>query len=96
MPTGLTPITGRGRPAHRVRAGAAAMSDAALRIVLRHELFHYAARADTALDAPRWLTEGWPTSLRGHRRRRRGCGTGHDVAVGRRPRRTRATALAGL
>ena len=25
--------------------GAAAMSDAALRIVLRHELFHYAARA---------------------------------------------------
>nr|WP_238600864.1 hypothetical protein [Mycobacterium celatum] len=38
--------------------GAAAMSDSALRIVLRHELFHYAARADTALDAPRWLTEG--------------------------------------
>ena len=38
--------------------GAAAMSDAALRIVLRHELFHYAARADTAPDAPRWLTEG--------------------------------------
>ena len=38
--------------------GAAAMSDAALRIVLRHELFHYAARADTATDAPRWLTEG--------------------------------------
>jgi hypothetical protein len=38
--------------------GAAAMSDDALRIVLRHELFHYAARADTALDAPRWLTEG--------------------------------------
>jgi hypothetical protein len=38
--------------------GAAAMTDAALRIVLRHELFHYAARADTALDAPRWLTEG--------------------------------------
>ena len=28
------------------RPGAAAMSDAALRIVLRHELFHYAARAD--------------------------------------------------
>jgi hypothetical protein len=25
---------------------------------LRHELFHYAARADTAADAPRWLTEG--------------------------------------
>jgi hypothetical protein len=38
--------------------GAAAMSDSALRIVLRHELFHYAARADTAADAPRWLTEG--------------------------------------
>ena len=34
------------------------MSDAALRIVLRHELFHYAARAGTAADAPRWLTEG--------------------------------------
>ena len=26
--------------------------------VLRHELFHYAARADTAADAPTWLTEG--------------------------------------
>lgn len=38
--------------------GAAAMSDAALRIVLRHELFHFAVRADTAEDAPRWLTEG--------------------------------------
>lgn len=38
--------------------GATAMSDAALRIVLRHELFHYAVRADTAADAPRWLTEG--------------------------------------
>jgi Peptidase of plants and bacteria len=38
--------------------GAAAMSDAALRIVLRHELFHYAARSRTAPDAPRWLTEG--------------------------------------
>ena len=38
--------------------GAAAMSDAALRIVLRHELFHYAVRPDTAADAPRWLTEG--------------------------------------
>ena len=38
--------------------GAAAMSPAALRIVLRHELFHYAARPDTASDAPRWLTEG--------------------------------------
>ncbi len=38
--------------------GAAAMSDGALRIVLRHELFHYASRAETATDAPRWLTEG--------------------------------------
>src|SRR5690349_6020328 len=38
--------------------GAAAMSDAALRIVVRHELFHYASRARTAADAPRWLTEG--------------------------------------
>ncbi|OBA95020.1 peptidase [Mycobacteriaceae bacterium 1482268.1] len=38
--------------------GAAGMSDAALRIVLRHELFHFAARAQTAADAPRWLTEG--------------------------------------
>jgi hypothetical protein len=38
--------------------GAAGMSESALRIVLIHELFHYAARADTALDAPRWLTEG--------------------------------------
>jgi hypothetical protein len=38
--------------------GAAGMSEPALRIVLTHELFHYAARADTALDAPRWLTEG--------------------------------------
>lgn len=38
--------------------GAADMSEAALRIILRHELFHYAARAQTAADAPRWLTEG--------------------------------------
>lgn len=38
--------------------GAANMSEPAFRIVLTHELFHYAARADTALDAPRWLTEG--------------------------------------
>jgi hypothetical protein len=38
--------------------GAAGMSEYALRIVLTHELFHYAARADTAVDAPRWLTEG--------------------------------------
>lgn len=38
--------------------GAARMSPAALRIVLGHELFHYATRAVTAVDAPRWLTEG--------------------------------------
>jgi hypothetical protein len=38
--------------------GAAAMSDYALKIVLRHELFHFASRAETALDAPRWLVEG--------------------------------------
>ncbi len=38
--------------------GAADMSEAALRIVVTHELFHLAARADTALDAPRWLLEG--------------------------------------
>jgi len=38
--------------------GAANMSADALRIVLSHELFHYAARVDTAPDAPRWLTEG--------------------------------------
>lgn len=37
---------------------AAAMTDGALRIVLRHELFHYAARDETAADAPVWLTEG--------------------------------------
>jgi hypothetical protein len=38
--------------------GAAGMSKHAFRIVLSHELFHYAARAATAVDAPRWLTEG--------------------------------------
>lgn len=37
---------------------AVGMSPEALRIVLRHELFHYAARSRTASDAPRWLTEG--------------------------------------
>lgn len=39
-------------------AGAYDMTDAALRLVLRHELFHFAARATTALDAPLWITEG--------------------------------------
>jgi hypothetical protein len=38
--------------------GANAMTAGSLRIVLRHELFHYASRADTAADAPRWLAEG--------------------------------------
>jgi hypothetical protein len=38
--------------------GAAGMSETALRIILSHELFHYAARAETAQDAPQWLTEG--------------------------------------
>ncbi|MBO0680527.1 peptidase [Mycolicibacterium sp. S2-37] len=38
--------------------GAAAMNPDDLRIVLRHELFHFAAREATAADAPRWLTEG--------------------------------------
>lgn len=38
--------------------GANMMSQGSLRIVLRHELFHYASRADTAADAPRWLAEG--------------------------------------
>ena len=37
---------------------ASTMSDQALRIVLAHELFHLAARPYTALDAPRWFTEG--------------------------------------
>lgn len=59
-------VADRADPAHRVvigqrivfAPGAANMSEPALRIVLTHELFHYAARADTAPDAPRWLTEG--------------------------------------
>lgn len=38
--------------------GAAAMGPGALRVVLRHELFHYASRLVTAADAPWWLTEG--------------------------------------
>lgn len=59
-------VVDRVDPAHRLAVGqrivfapgAANMSDPALRIVLTHELFHYAARIDTAPDAPRWLTEG--------------------------------------
>lgn len=38
--------------------GATEINAADLRMVLRHELFHYAARSDTAADAPMWLTEG--------------------------------------
>lgn len=38
--------------------GTAAISATDLRTVLRHELFHYAVRPDTAADAPMWLTEG--------------------------------------
>ncbi|MEH3129245.1 MAG: peptidase [Mycolicibacterium neoaurum] len=38
--------------------GAADMGATALRIVVRHELFHYAARAQTVASAPLWLTEG--------------------------------------
>ncbi|MUL65328.1 hypothetical protein BOO86_12695 [Mycobacterium sp. CBMA 234] len=38
--------------------GATAMGPGALRIVLRHELFHYASRSVTAADAPWCLTEG--------------------------------------
>ncbi|MCV7261177.1 hypothetical protein [Mycobacterium shimoidei] len=59
-------VADRVDPSRRVAAGqrivfapgAVNMTDSAFRIVLNHELFHYAARADTALDAPRWLTEG--------------------------------------
>lgn len=38
--------------------GASGMSEESLRIVLTHELFHLAARVETAVDAPRWITEG--------------------------------------
>ena len=99
-------VADRVDPAHRVAVGqrivfapgAANMSEAALRIVLAHELFHYAARADTAPDAPRWLTEGvadfvarpqtpvpadaLPVPL--------------TLPVGCRPGRARAAALAGV
>lgn len=59
-------VVDRVDPVHRVAIGqrmvfapgAAKMTDGALRIVLAHELFHYAARLDTAADAPAWLTEG--------------------------------------
>jgi hypothetical protein len=53
-------LVGRATSGQRIifAPGASAMTDSALRIVVTHELFHLAARADTALDAPRWLTEG--------------------------------------
>jgi hypothetical protein len=59
-------VADRVEPARRIAVnqrivfapGAVRMSALSLRIVLRHELFHYATRAVTALDAPRWLTEG--------------------------------------
>ncbi len=59
-------VADRVDPARRTATGqrivfapaAATMSERSLRIVLTHELFHYAARRDTAVDAPRWLTEG--------------------------------------
>ncbi|WP_304118183.1 peptidase [Mycolicibacterium bacteremicum] len=38
--------------------GAADMTEPALRIVVRHELFHVAARDRTVASAPVWLTEG--------------------------------------
>ena len=48
--------------------GAAAMSAGALRIVLTHELFHYAARADTAMGCAALAhRKAWPISLPGHR-----------------------------
>ena len=69
-----------------------------LRIVLTHELFHYAARADTALDAPRWLAEGVADFVaRPHHRRAGRCAAGAvDAAVGRRPGHARAAALVGI
>lgn len=38
--------------------GASAMPVQSLRLVMTHELFHYASRAYTAQDAPVWLAEG--------------------------------------
>lgn len=35
------------------------LSDTSLRVVLRHEIAHVAARADTAESAPMWLLEGF-------------------------------------
>ena len=77
--------------------GAVGMSEQALRIVLSHELFHYAARADTAVDAPRWLTEGVADYVARPRTPLPEVTPLPDrVAVRRRPRRPGAAALAGL
>ncbi|BBZ29157.1 peptidase [Mycolicibacterium madagascariense] len=38
--------------------GASSMTENALQVAVRRELFHYAARDRTAADAPRWLAEG--------------------------------------
>ncbi|WP_338595274.1 hypothetical protein [Saccharopolyspora sp. SCSIO 74807] len=38
---------------------ASRLSDTSLRVVLRHEIAHVAARADTAEGAPMWLLEGF-------------------------------------
>lgn len=61
--------------------GAANMSGVALRIVLRHELFHYAVRADTATDAPRWLTEGVADFVARPQAPRPGPGRAAEIAV---------------
>lgn len=57
---GAGPDTAATTTAERITfsPAAGAMDADDLRIVLRHELFHYAARATTAADAPVWLTEG--------------------------------------
>jgi hypothetical protein len=57
---GGSPDTAATTTAQRIMFSPAAssMTPGDLRIVLRHELFHYAARGDTAADAPVWLTEG--------------------------------------
>lgn len=61
--------------------GAANMSGAALRTVLRHELFHFAARADTAEGAPRWLTEGVADFVARPEESRPGPGRAAEIAV---------------
>ena len=55
VPTSPPRPTSSGSCSHRAPPR---MSDSSLRIVELHELFHYAARAGTATDAPRWMTEG--------------------------------------